>query len=166
MNMKSLFLTSFAALVFAGCSSTPPIQQKDPVQNDDDDDDDSTGAEAPVDAPPNTAEVIAGVRQALEGRCVGCHGEKAANAGGLKQILDTDTLITDGIIVPNKADASPLFNKIKDGDHPAAGTVYLSNYKKTTPVTELEVGLIKNWIDTGAPSLRGNREFKDLQRFV
>ncbi|HEU4405230.1 MAG TPA: hypothetical protein VFS43_08065 [Polyangiaceae bacterium] len=162
--MKSLFLTSFAALVLAGCSSTPPVQPNPDRPRDDNDDDDDGGVEAPVDPAPGAPEIIAGVRQLFEAKCVGCHGGDFS-AGGLGNIFDVDELKNKRLIT-DKADSSPLFNRIKDGDHPASGTFNLTTKKPTQQPNDLEIGFVANWIDSGAPSLRGNRSIRDVAAFA
>lgn len=163
MNMKSLFLTSIAALVLAGCSSTPPIE-KPGSGNKDDDQKREREADAPVQAAPGAPEIIASVRQVFEAKCVGCHGNKQ-DYGDIANIFDVEELRNKNLIGAN-ADGSALFTKIKDGKHPKDGSVNPVTKKKIEQPSTLEIDFVRQWLDAGAPSLTGKRVRRDIGSFI
>ena len=91
-----------------------------------------------------TGPVEADVIQAmLTTHCAKCHGA-GAGAGGLQDITNLERLIADGRIVPNKPEESPLFRRLTDPSNP------MPPLSETSRPSEDEIGLVKEWIRTGA----------------
>jgi hypothetical protein len=144
---------SFAALVLAGCSSTPPVDPKDDTGREDDDDDDQPPL-APPSVAPDAPELVAAVSSLFREKCSDCHG-KGQSFGQLQDLFDVPELKRRNLI-GDKSDNSVLFNKVKNQDH-AEGR---SNPRTGQPVflpNDQDINFLKLWIDAGAPDLRGNR---------
>lgn len=91
-----------------------------------------------------TGPVEADVIQAmLTTHCAKCHGA-GAGAGGLQDITNLERLIADGRIVPNKPEESPLFRRLTDPSNP------MPPLSETSRPSEDEIGLVQEWIQTGA----------------
>jgi mono/diheme cytochrome c family protein len=87
------------------------------------------------------------VRPILKANCFDCHGEGEKLKGGLD--LRLRRLIVEGgesgpAIKPGQPSESLLFQKIRDGEMP----------KREKKLSQLEIGLIEQWIRTGAPTAR------------
>lgn len=86
------------------------------------------------------------VRALFQERCIECHGEKKQK-GELR--LDAKTFASKGghggsIIVPGKAEESPLYLRIVSGDPDDRMP------PKGQPLTALQISAIKTWIEAGA----------------
>ena len=80
----------------------------------------------------------------LEKHCAACHSPGSKAKGGFGFILDRDRLVARAVVVPGKADESPLFQRVRAGEMPPAG--------KPTPGAD-DVALLRRWIDAGAPGV-------------
>jgi hypothetical protein len=153
LKIKSLWLMSFAALVLAGCSSTPPVDPKDDTGREDDDDDDQPPL-APPSVAPDAPELVAAVSSLFREKCSDCHG-KGQSFGQLQDLFDVPELKRRNLIGAN-ADSSVLFNKVKGQDH-AEGRSNPRTGQKVFLPNDQDINFLKLWIDAGAPDLRGNR---------
>jgi hypothetical protein len=152
MKVKSLWFLSLAAIMLAGCSSTPPVPNKPPTNGDDDDDDDKS-KEQKVNTAPDAPELVAAVSSFFQNKCSDCHG-KGQSFGGLTDIMDVVALKQRNLIL-DSADSSPLF-KLVNSKHQDGRT----NPRTRQPVqlpNDQEISFLGQWIDAGAPELRGNR---------
>jgi mono/diheme cytochrome c family protein len=161
MNTKSFFFASIAALVFAGCANTPPIEPNA--------DSNGSGSTTPPDeclrdgkpcvAPPTSVptspELVAAVSVIFRQVCADCHGKGEAR-GNLPDIFDVDALKRKGLI-RDKADNSPLFVKVDTDEMPAAGGFNPRTREQVKPLGKEQKQAIREWIDAGAPALRGDR---------
>jgi hypothetical protein len=161
MMNKSLFLMSFAALVLAGCDSTPPIEKKPVIPAppttpiDKCQDGDACGALAPDTVVQSAPELAAAVSALFRGSCVDCHG-KGEERGNLPDIYDVDELKRRGLIEA-KADDSRLFQLVDSDAMPDQGSFSPRTLKKVQPVSKEQKQALRAWIDSGAGPLRGNR---------
>jgi hypothetical protein len=162
MKNKSLWFMSIAAILLAGCSSTPPIQQN-PVPNDDDDDDDQKGRQAPPKVEPGSAEITAAVSSFFREKCVDCHGG-AKSLGGLGDLFNTKDL-RDKRLIGERADDSVLFTTVKDLDH-QEGQPNPRTGQKTFLPNDQDINFLKLWLDSGAPDLRGNRDGISISEYL
>jgi mono/diheme cytochrome c family protein len=78
----------------------------------------------------------------LEKHCAACHSPGAKAKGGFGFVLDRDRLVARAVVVPGKAEESPLLQRIRAGEMPPPG--------KVAPSAE-DVALLQRWIDAGAP---------------
>lgn len=102
-------------------------------------------ADTPAHAPPLTAteELTIQARQVIQKHCYACHGQDGTSEGGLNVILRADKLINKGYVIPGKAQESPLWVRIEDGEMPPEGD--------SAVVSEPERVILKTWINAGAP---------------
>ncbi len=80
----------------------------------------------------------------LSTNCRRCHGQDGTAEGGMNFILDPAKLIARKKIVPGQPDQSPLFKRLATGKMPPAG-------EQPRP-TAVDVAVVKQWIEAGAPS--------------
>ncbi|HEU4407300.1 MAG TPA: hypothetical protein VFS43_18675 [Polyangiaceae bacterium] len=160
MNIKSLWSLPIAAILLAACSNTPPIQ---PKPGDDDDGDGGSGGNTVLPTNPNEPpEVIAGVSSFLREKCTDCHG-RGRTEGGINDILDVDALKAKGLIAA-KADSSRLFQVISSEHQKNA---FNPNTRKPVVLpNDQDIALVREWIDIGAPLLRGDRQALDIGRYL
>ncbi|HEV3342411.1 MAG TPA: PSD1 and planctomycete cytochrome C domain-containing protein [Pirellulales bacterium] len=98
-----------------------------------------------VDAPPvNYSQQI---KPILAGRCYACHGPDAAQRKADLELHVRDKAIREAI-VPGKADASPLIERITS---PNPDEHMPPPDSKKLPLTSEEIELVKRWINEGAP---------------
>jgi WD40 repeat protein/mono/diheme cytochrome c family protein len=103
-----------------------------------------TAMAASASAGPEQTELARKAQAILKANCHRCHGQDGAVEGGMNYILDRDKLIARKKVVSGKAEQSPLFKRIAAGKMPPAG-------EKPRP-TPADLAIIKQWIDSGAPS--------------
>jgi hypothetical protein len=80
----------------------------------------------------------------LEAQCASCHTEGAPDNGGFTSVLDINTMIDDGLIVPGSPDQSKLYTSLKGKTMPPAS----SGKSASTQ----DVKNVHDWIACGAPS--------------
>jgi cytochrome c553 len=94
------------------------------------------------------------IRPIFQTHCFQCHGEDGARKGGLDVRLKR-LLLTGGkhgaAIVPGAATKSLLFQKIRDGEMPKGGA----------KLPDAEIAVIRDWIESGAKTLRAEPENPD-----
>lgn len=151
LKVKSLWFMSLAAIVLAGCSSTPPVPNKEDTGREDDDDDDN-GA-APISTAPDAPELVAAVSSFFQNKCSDCHG-KGQSFGGLTDIMDVVALKSRNLILDN-ADSSPLFRLVNSKHQD--GRINPRTKQPIQLPNDQEISFLRQWIDAGAPELRGNR---------
>ncbi|HQU42256.1 MAG TPA: PSD1 and planctomycete cytochrome C domain-containing protein [Pirellulales bacterium] len=87
------------------------------------------------------------IKPILAGRCYACHGPDAAQRKADLELHIRDKAVREAI-VPGKADASPLVERITsqnpDEQMPPPGS-------KKPPLSAEEIELVKRWINEGAP---------------
>jgi len=161
MKNKSLWLMSFAALVLAGCSSTPPIEKPAPVGppvtpiDKCKAGDDCGGTQAgPVDVK-TEPELVAAVATLFRQSCSDCHG-RGEERGNLPDIFDVNELKRKGLIEA-KADDSRLFQLVDSDSMPDPNSFSPRTREKVKPISKEQKLALREWIDAGAPELRGNR---------
>jgi WD40 repeat protein/mono/diheme cytochrome c family protein len=94
--------------------------------------------------PPSLATRAAAV---LRTHCAACHGGRGWGGfkGGFAHVLDRDRLVGRGQVVPGNADASPLYQRVRDGEMPPPR-------KGVSPTfTAADRDLLQRWIAAGAP---------------
>jgi hypothetical protein len=155
MKIKSLWFMSIAAILLAGCSSTPPVPNPGPGpdKNDDDDDDDKSNLKKPT-VEPGSAEIVAAVSSFFRDKCVDCHGG-AKSLGDLGDLFNVQGL-RDKRLIGEKADDSVLFTTVKGLDHQEGQPNPRTGQKAFLP-NEQDINFLQLWLDSGAPDLRGNR---------
>ena len=92
------------------------------------------------------------LRPLLKRRCLACHGEQSELAGGLDLRLRRTTVAggdTGAAVVPGDADSSLLIDLVASGEMPPGDARKL---------TEVEVDLLRAWIDAGAKTDRPEPE--------
>jgi mono/diheme cytochrome c family protein len=109
----------------------------------DDEDESSSSGEETGDAASEPVEAE-DIRSLLVTHCVKCHGPGAGAKGGIEDITDLERLISEGLILPNKPDESPLFRRISDPSNPMPP---LSETSRPTPE---DIASVQEWISTGA----------------
>jgi len=165
MKNKSLWFMSIAAILLAGCSSTPPISGPGKeTPNDDDDDDDDGNPQKPPTIEPGSAEIVAAVSSFLREKCVDCHGGNGNELGGLGNLFDVQSL-RDKRLVGSKADDSVLFTIVSGKDHQKGQTNPRTNQDVFLP-NDQDVNFLRLWLDSGAPELRGNREGIGISEYL
>lgn len=83
-------------------------------------------------------------RQIVETNCFKCHSGPGAGTGGIADMADLKSLISDGFVVPNNSAGSPIYDAVKTDRMPKGpAKVKLSADDKEA---------IKAWIDEGAKS--------------
>jgi hypothetical protein len=87
------------------------------------------------------------IKPILAGRCYACHGPDAAQRKADLELHLRDKAIREAI-VPGKADASPLIERIASHDPDERMPPPDSN---KPPLTVEEIELVKRWINEGAP---------------
>jgi hypothetical protein len=97
---------------------------------------------APAAAP--RPDVASGARLVLRRHCTSCHGASGRVKGGLGHISDLRKLVRGGLIVPGDPTASPLYQRVHDGEMPPAG--------KRSAFTRADQVAIQAWILAGAPT--------------
>jgi hypothetical protein len=162
MMNKSLFLMSFAALVLAGCDSTPPITPKDPVVPaapvtpiDKCKEGDDCGNKAETTVVKSEPELAAAVSALFRGSCADCHG-KGEDRGNLPDIFDVDELKRRGLIEA-KADDSRLFQLVDSDQMPNPNDFSPRTKERVKAISKEQKQALREWIDSGAGALRGNR---------
>jgi len=95
-------------------------------------------------AGPEPKELAQKAQAILKTNCHRCHGQEGAVEGGMNFILDRDKLVARKKILPGKAEQSPLFKRMAAGKMPPA-----DEQPRPTPA---DLAIIKQWIETGAPS--------------
>lgn len=90
--------------------------------------------------PVNCAAAALEAQRILTTRCASCHGNGAAN-GGFSTVLDVDKLVSEGRVVPDDAEGSPLFRVVQAGAMPKGGPRLSSD----------ELDALSTWIECGAP---------------
>ena len=105
------------------------------------------GAAADPPAPLPAVNYSEQIKPILAGRCYACHGPDAAQRKADLELHIRDKAIREAIM-PGKAEASPLVERITSSDPdermPPADS-------KKPPLTAEEIALVKRWIDEGAP---------------
>ena len=165
MKIKSLWFMSIAAILLAGCSSTPPIPGPGPgpVPNDDDDDD-GPGGDTKPNIEPGSAEIIAAVSSFFREKCTDCHGGAGNSFGELGDLFDVETLRSKRLI-GTKADDSVLFTTVKGLDHQKGKNNPRTNQDVFLP-SEQDINFLGLWLDSGAPDLRGNRQGIGISEYL
>jgi WD40 repeat protein len=82
-------------------------------------------------------------RAILQMHCARCHGGGKAAKGRFGFVLDRDRLVGRGLVVPGKADASDLYQRLANGEMPPPS-------EQQRPGAD-DMRLLKRWIDAGAP---------------
>ncbi len=78
----------------------------------------------------------------LRTHCAACHGPDGTGKGGFDYVLDPDRLASRTQVVPGKADESPLFQRIEQGEMPPG---------KRPRLQAGDLAVLRRWIDAGAP---------------
>jgi mono/diheme cytochrome c family protein len=89
------------------------------------------------------AAVAATVKEIFRSRCFECHGGSSTQNG--VSVLDRETLISKGTVVPGKPDESPLFRAIIDPDEDARMP------EGQPPLSSGEIDSVRQWIRASAP---------------
>jgi len=171
MMNKSLFLMSFAALVLAGCDSTPPLKKNDPVipappvtPIDKCKEGDDCGNQAGDSIVKTEPELAAAVSALFRGSCVDCHG-KGEERGNLPDIYDVDELKRRGLIEA-KADDSRLFQLVDSDQMPNPNDFSPRTRERVKAISKEQKQALREWIDSGAGPLRGNRSRISIDDFT
>lgn len=100
----------------------------------------ATSIEAP--AVPSEVSFSADVLPVLKASCIRCHGTSRQSGDLVLNSYETLMAGAGGvsIVVPNEADASELVRVIVTGEMP----------KNDTPLSEVEIQIIRQWINQGA----------------
>jgi mono/diheme cytochrome c family protein len=98
-----------------------------------------------LDAQTDAGTLAGKARAVLKTHCYRCHGQDGKGKGGLNYLLDTDQLIVRGKVIPGKAAASALYQRVLKGEMPPSG-------QKPRPGPD-DIALLKQWIDAGAPNV-------------
>ncbi len=161
MMIKSLWMMSIAALALAGCGGADPI-----TGGKDKEDRPETGPtdQGEAEAIPSTGEgeLIAAVRGFLTDKCAGCHGG-GSNFGGITDIVDITELKRRNQIGAN-ADSSPLF-KLVSSKHQEGKTDPRTKKPVVLP-SDTDIEFLREWINVGAPNLRGDRSVISLDTYL
>lgn len=80
----------------------------------------------------------------IETKCSSCHGLNAFS-GGVGNLTSIEYLLKSNLIVPGNSTQGRLIQTIEEGSMPTNGTT----------VTDLELNIIKNWIDNGFTVIGG-----------
>ncbi|MDB5314155.1 MAG: putative rane protein [Gemmataceae bacterium] len=116
-----------------------------------------TGADtkAAADNPSGRAATFDDVRPLFQAKCVRCHGEKVSKADlNLTTIAGVLKGAESGpVVVPGKPDKSPLYEQVHSGMMPPG---------KKDPLSDAEVGIIRDWIAGGAKPGLVDRSQADL----
>jgi mono/diheme cytochrome c family protein len=106
------------------------------------------------DLPPGLRE---NARRILTEHCAPCHsGREGVAEGGFGDIFNVGVMTGAGLVVPGNAKASPLYQRMAEGEMPPPGAVAPSDPSHPLgPVSAEDQALIAEWIEWGAPSLRG-----------
>jgi tetratricopeptide (TPR) repeat protein len=99
-------------------------------------------------AEPDPQALAAKTQALFKTYCYRCHGQNGANEGGFNYILDRQRLVQRRKIVPANPAKSRLFQRLVDKSDPMP-----PEEEKRRPTSE-EIGLIKRWIEAGAPDAR------------
>jgi mono/diheme cytochrome c family protein len=83
----------------------------------------------------------------LKANCHACHGKDGSAKGGFGYVLDRDRLVAGNKIVPGETAESELFRRIQKGEMPPRG-------RSQRPTAD-ELGVLKQWIEAGAPAAVG-----------
>jgi mono/diheme cytochrome c family protein len=78
----------------------------------------------------------------LKQHCHQCHGNAGTSKGGMGYLLDRDRLIERGQVVPGDLKESVVYQRIVAGEMPPP---------KQPRLQAAEVGVLKQWIEAGAP---------------
>ncbi len=92
---------------------------------------------------PPCATSAANAKDTLTNYCAGCHGADSAGLGGFKTVLDVSALISDGKVVPNQPDNSPLYKRLSGGTMPPTSVAKRPD--------DDAIKAVKDWITCGAP---------------
>jgi hypothetical protein len=79
----------------------------------------------------------------LKTHCHRCHGENGSAEGGLNYVLEYDRLVETGLIDKDDLAASPVLQRVVDGEMPA---------DDLTKPSDSEVQRLREWFEEGAPS--------------
>ena len=94
------------------------------------------------------AELAARAQAVLEAHCARCHGGARhgaeADQGGFDHVLDPARMSRDGQIAPRKAEASPLYRRMRDGEMPPEPV--------TSRPSDIDIDIVRQWIARGAPA--------------
>jgi cytochrome c553 len=162
MRIGSFCLFAAATFALAGCPvgwEQGPIDRPAPP-NDDDDDDDDDGPIclvppcSPLPVEPISPELVASVNALFREKCSGCH-DGGASDGGLSDLTDVQGL-RERRLIGESAETSPLF-KVITSKHQEGAVSPTTGHPVVLP-GERDVAFVREWLDVGAPELRGNRE--------
>lgn len=139
-------LSIVAVLALGACAdaellySTPPADDTtEPATQEPDEtgqiDEPSDTGPAECEEDPTSAAAI------LEAYCYSCHGDNGSSSGGFAEVLDVETMIDDGKLVPGDATASLIYLYMSAGSMPPVGN--------PTP-SSAEIAAVAEWIDCGA----------------
>jgi tetratricopeptide (TPR) repeat protein/mono/diheme cytochrome c family protein len=83
----------------------------------------------------------------LKTHCYRCHGQEGAVEGGLNYVLDFKALVSRKKVIPGEPAASRLYKRLINANNPMP-----PDDEKTRPSRD-EIGVIKQWIEAGAPDV-------------
>ncbi len=126
----------------AACAVGVPVEDLYP-DNPDIDEDTDGDSEDPSQASPPGGPEAAVVRAILQTNCVQCHGP-GSGAGGLQNITNLESIISKGLVVPNKPAESPLLQRLQSTSNPMPPS------SESVRPTEAEIATIAEWIAQGA----------------
>lgn len=94
------------------------------------------------------------VKALFQTSCYGCHGKSGRVPTAGLNILKSKYLIESGLVIPGSSEFSTLFEYLSSGDMPPKGKKFPDGTAPPRP-TEVDIDLVRRWIDTGAPSWDG-----------
>jgi len=80
---------------------------------------------------------------ALDTYCSDCHGPDSAGKGGFRTVLDVKAMIADGKIVPDDAEKSAIYARMKNSSMPPQEVAKRPG--------AADINAVKSWIACGAP---------------
>src|SRR4051812_41920017 len=89
----------------------------------------------------NAERLATQARAVLQTHCGTCHGPGVKARGGFGYLLDRDRLVARNKVVPGKAGASVLVQRIEQGEMPPG---------KRNRLRADELAVLRRWIDAGA----------------
>ncbi len=98
-------------------------------------------------AQPEQQDLAKKAQQILNTNCYRCHGQDGANEGGFNYVLDRRQLVNRRKIVPGEPAKSKILKRILNPVDPMPPVE-----EKIRPTKE-DIGLIKKWIEAGAPEI-------------
>ena len=89
-------------------------------------------------------ESTAAAKTFLEAQCASCHTPGSPENGGFTSVLDINTMIDDGMVVPGAPDRSPVYTSLQSKSMPPASS------GKSASTRNIED--VHDWIACGAPA--------------